>query len=532
MCKVIMLRELVQQRLNVAIQEIFQLFEQTLVEYKEELCRTKVENVRQRELLEAVLQPQVRLHAIDIQQVSLDTQNHEGGPSEHLHIKEETWSGRYEESNCDAFTQVAGVCVKSEAAEACPQHNEEADEEKPNTDEVVSRSFNGEPAQEPSIKTSEEFVPPQPKMTTPDDPETPNIKEEHDDDCMLVKVAAAGPSCVGGLSNDVTSQSSDEPPRKAQKLFPCSECGKVLANRGILNRHMKLHTGEKPFSCPACVKTFSRRYRLVAHIRCCHPQGKPFHCSLCTQTFHQRQELRSHMKCHIGKKHYSCPTCSSTFSSKSNLQTHVRSHTGERPFVCTVCPKRFTQKAHLVLHMRVHTGEKPFSCVVCDRTFVTKSHLNYHVCAQTGDKPFPRSECNPRFTRKENTPTHMEEHAAEAPFTCAACPAAFHKRKELMAHNRTHAREKKFPCPLCARMFTKTTHVTVHMRVHTGEKPFICQFCNKSFIQKCDMMRHRMTHTGERPFGCDVCHKKFTRKVRLTKHKCPGGNDIDNIKQE
>ena len=43
------------QRLTAAAEEIFELFERTIAEYEEELCR-------QRKLLDAVLKPQVQLH--------------------------------------------------------------------------------------------------------------------------------------------------------------------------------------------------------------------------------------------------------------------------------------------------------------------------------------------------------------------------------------------------------------------------------------------------------------------------------------
>ena len=55
MSKVQMLSLLVKQRLTAAAEEIFELFERTIAEYEEELCR-------QRKLLDAVLKPQVQLH--------------------------------------------------------------------------------------------------------------------------------------------------------------------------------------------------------------------------------------------------------------------------------------------------------------------------------------------------------------------------------------------------------------------------------------------------------------------------------------
>ncbi|XP_034748711.1 involucrin-like [Etheostoma cragini] len=71
MCKVQMLRALVEQRLTAAAEEIFGLFERTIAEYEEELCRSKEENERQRELLDAVFNPQLRVHRADVQQLSV-----------------------------------------------------------------------------------------------------------------------------------------------------------------------------------------------------------------------------------------------------------------------------------------------------------------------------------------------------------------------------------------------------------------------------------------------------------------------------
>ena len=55
MSKVQTLRVVVKQRLTAAAEEIFELFERTIAEYEEELCR-------HRKLLDAVFQPQVQLH--------------------------------------------------------------------------------------------------------------------------------------------------------------------------------------------------------------------------------------------------------------------------------------------------------------------------------------------------------------------------------------------------------------------------------------------------------------------------------------
>ncbi|XP_071061608.1 histone H2A-like [Pseudochaenichthys georgianus] len=69
MSKVQMLLSVKKQRLTAANEEIFALFKQTIAELEEELSLSKEENERLQKLLDAVLQPQLRIHRADVQQL-------------------------------------------------------------------------------------------------------------------------------------------------------------------------------------------------------------------------------------------------------------------------------------------------------------------------------------------------------------------------------------------------------------------------------------------------------------------------------
>ncbi|KAH3897341.1 hypothetical protein DPMN_021529 [Dreissena polymorpha] len=43
----------------------------------------------------------------------------------------------------------------------------------------------------------------------------------------------------------------------------CNTCGKQFASRTDLERHIRVHTGEKPFACSVCDKRFTQE----AHVR-------------------------------------------------------------------------------------------------------------------------------------------------------------------------------------------------------------------------------------------------------------------------
>ncbi|XP_030267016.1 zinc finger protein 501-like isoform X2 [Sparus aurata] len=401
MSKVQTLRVFMKQRLTAAAEEIFELFERTIAEYEEELCR-------QRKLLDAVFKPQVQLHRTgrpnpsappeapqppltspDVQQQlnkeedppeqqerssSLDQED----PPELPHIKEEQeelWTRQEGEQlpgleEADIKVTLTPVTVKSgeddEELQSSQLHQIKTEEIRDG--ERLKTKCDGEdcggPEPDRNLNTdvqrsvSKDEVPPEQQeccsSLDQEEPEPPHITEEQEE--LWTNQEEANLTKVTFTPVPVKSDDVGEEAHVKEKPFPCSECGRRFKVKYSLTQHMAIHSGERPFSCSECGKRFKLK-----------------------------QNLTGHMVIHSGERPFRCSECGKRFTQKGSLTQHMAVHSGERPFSCSVCGKRFKLKQNLTGHMAVHSGEKPFSCSECGTRFKLKGHLKRHMTCHSGE---------------------------------------------------------------------------------------------------------------------------------------------------
>lgn len=163
-----------------------------------------------------------------------------------------------------------------------------------------------------------------------------------------------------------------------KKTHPCHFCDKAFDRPSLLIRHIRTHTGEKPWTCPYCKKGFATKNGMIIHERT-HTGVKPYKCPYCPRSFNACSNYSFHVDTHRGRRRHHCEQCGKNFVTPGDLKRHMFTHTGNWPYFCCQCYKGFATVRSLQSHEHVHNKIKPFACKFCTRTYTTESSLKTHI---------------------------------------------------------------------------------------------------------------------------------------------------------
>ncbi|CAH1779250.1 unnamed protein product [Owenia fusiformis] len=398
------------------------------------------------------------------------------------------------------------------------------------------------------------------------------------------------------------------------RVYACKQCSLEFMKMSLLREHMKTHYKKRS------------SHSVKHHRQRVDRSGFTQKCSHCNKTFQKPSQLERHTRIHTGDRPYKCSLCDKTFNQKGAMQTHMVKHTGAKPFQCDFCPSKFAQKGNLRVHIqRVHTQSQDgeglvYNCSECSCMFKKLGSLNAHMSRQHSElenvnmgminenlitqpalhdgggqmvggsqKKDTRGVLDvirqlvelSEDTDPEATQQQIQQIAVEGnishdilrealensgltavpldniqggpPKSDAPAPTinvtTSHQQTTQPQHNeglpnlvmksgvqsvmtihdplsgvpkkhfiRKVAGVRWHQCTYCSKEFKKPSDLVRHTRIHTHEKPYKCTQCFRSFGVKSTLTAHLKTHSGVKEFKCQVCDKHFSTHGSLKVH--------------
>ena len=299
--------------------------------------------------------------------------------------------------------------------------------------------------------------------------------------------------------------------------------------------HQVNHTGDKPFNCTKCCKSFGKVwikylkvpsedpwrkqplksqefFHITIHERY-HNGEKPFRCIKCGKSFSWSRDLKYHQRILEGNNHRSAPN-SMTGTFPHQVKIHEGNYTGEKPFNCTECGKKFLWSRDMKYHQRILEGNK--HCSATNVTWAFPHQVNIHEGNHTGEMPFNCTKCGKSFSgSKYLKKYHQRIHEGNNHWSLRRFSTAQFMKGITMERSHSSAlsvarasHDQETWSTIRGSM--KKTTIEVHERNDNGEKQFKCMKCGKSFSWSRDLKYHLRIHAGEKPFKCTICNRNFS----------------------
>ena len=118
---------------------------------------------------------------------------------------------------------------------------------------------------------------------------------------------------------------ADKPKRKHGKRGSRrsrTTAGAAIAAGGMISGSGSSSSSSRSWRCTECAESFPSNQKRLAHMKRKHPHVKIFKCPMCPREFRRRADMNKHVRIHTGERPYECDLCGRRFKDSSNRTRH------------------------------------------------------------------------------------------------------------------------------------------------------------------------------------------------------------------
>lgn len=308
--------------------------------------------------------------------------------------------------------------------------------------------------------------------------------------------------------------------------YICAMCDRIYTSKYSLERHVRSHTGEKPYVCDVCNFSSSYREHMMRHMTSVH---------LIVHSDEPRQKYVPKNRRKTEEKNVSTEDQEVVVvgdeeggSENDTPAAKKRRNILRKRFECAACGLKATHKTDLVNHIKEKHPNAHIESM--DNGDGSKVHLIVTMskkAAPSRRMVITCPDCSKVFHDTWKYKVHMRSHTGVKPFGCSMC--TFFATSKMTVRDHIHRKHKDAENP---RILLRTVGIdgTVsHVELNMPQREFKCDHCGEVFQDNYHMKHHKKkAHTDVAPFSCVECNHREWARANIIIH-CLQAHEDKNI---